>query len=339
MKNKVSYVELLKEAISEYDTKSFDYKGPLLDPIISFDGEGELKTQKDATSVLERYYFKEKNEDTRLFVEDVQEEEPEENIIETGEEADKIDKTMEDLEEEILGDGDVGDTFEEADESLADDIIPDKDKKDDLGGLGGNDATEEADKDGEREVSESIEQAVIEKLINEMEEVAEADEGVAEGEEVVEGDDISEELELEMAMLEAEESAVVEGEDVSEDLELEMAMLEAEEAASAGEETKDEEPDEEPEVKKDLDVDAAVKKESYGLGPINQNTAIEEAFRLFKEQIESEEAESSKEKTPKEETPEGEEEGEDKEAKVSEELELEMAMLAAEETNLNQSGE
>ena len=58
MKNKVSYVELLKEAISEYDTKSFDYKGPLIAPIISYDGEGELKTQKDATSVLERYYFK-----------------------------------------------------------------------------------------------------------------------------------------------------------------------------------------------------------------------------------------------------------------------------------------
>ncbi|MCK5614847.1 hypothetical protein KAR91_73980, partial [Candidatus Pacearchaeota archaeon] len=57
---KVSYMNLLKEAISEFDTsKSVDIKGPMLDPILSYNGGGELPTHKDAASILERYYFQE----------------------------------------------------------------------------------------------------------------------------------------------------------------------------------------------------------------------------------------------------------------------------------------
>jgi hypothetical protein len=59
-KKRVSYQKLLKEAISEYDTsKTVDVKGPMLDPILSYAGGGELPTHKDAASILERYYFKE----------------------------------------------------------------------------------------------------------------------------------------------------------------------------------------------------------------------------------------------------------------------------------------
>ena len=57
-KKRVSYQKLLKEAIAEYDTtKTVDVKGPMLDPILSYAGGGELPTHKDAASILERYYF------------------------------------------------------------------------------------------------------------------------------------------------------------------------------------------------------------------------------------------------------------------------------------------
>jgi hypothetical protein len=43
-KKKVSYQNLLKEAISEFDTsKTVDVKGPMLDPILKWDGDGLLK--------------------------------------------------------------------------------------------------------------------------------------------------------------------------------------------------------------------------------------------------------------------------------------------------------
>lgn len=59
-KKKVSYQNLLKEAISEFDTsKTVDVKGPMLDPILKWDGDGELPVYKDAASILERYYFNE----------------------------------------------------------------------------------------------------------------------------------------------------------------------------------------------------------------------------------------------------------------------------------------
>jgi hypothetical protein len=63
---KISYKQALKQAISEWDTsKTVDVKGPMLDAIISYKGDGELPIYKDAASILERYYFNE-NEDKPL---------------------------------------------------------------------------------------------------------------------------------------------------------------------------------------------------------------------------------------------------------------------------------
>ena len=63
MSKKQSYMNLLKEAISEFDTSdNLEVKGPMLDPIISWDGGGEIPTYKDAASILERYYFNEDQE-------------------------------------------------------------------------------------------------------------------------------------------------------------------------------------------------------------------------------------------------------------------------------------
>lgn len=73
MSKKVSYKNLLKQAISEYDTsKTVQVKGPMLDPILSWDGDGEIPVYKDAASILERYYFNESQEDP-ILVDDLQE--------------------------------------------------------------------------------------------------------------------------------------------------------------------------------------------------------------------------------------------------------------------------
>jgi len=72
---KVSYKNLLKQAISEFDTsKTVQVKGPMLDPILSWDGDGELPVYKDAASILERYYFNE-DEGDQVTVDDLSESE------------------------------------------------------------------------------------------------------------------------------------------------------------------------------------------------------------------------------------------------------------------------
>ena len=55
---KVQYTKLLKEALTEFDTtKTVDVTGPMTKQILSYKGDGELKTTSDAASILERYYF------------------------------------------------------------------------------------------------------------------------------------------------------------------------------------------------------------------------------------------------------------------------------------------
>jgi hypothetical protein len=64
MSKKKSYMSLLKEAIAEFDTSdNLEVKGPMLDPILSWDGGGEIPVYKDAASILERYYFNEDRDD------------------------------------------------------------------------------------------------------------------------------------------------------------------------------------------------------------------------------------------------------------------------------------
>ena len=64
---KKTYQELLKENLNEFDTtQTVDVKGPMLDPILGYEGDGELPTYKDAASVLERYYFGEKRSEHEI---------------------------------------------------------------------------------------------------------------------------------------------------------------------------------------------------------------------------------------------------------------------------------
>ena len=65
MAGKDNYIKHLKEALSTFTDipKEVDVKGPMVDPILGYDGSGEMTTYKDAASILERYYFKEQQED------------------------------------------------------------------------------------------------------------------------------------------------------------------------------------------------------------------------------------------------------------------------------------
>lgn len=86
---KVSYKNLLKEALSEFDTsKTVEVKGPMLDPILSWDGDGELPIYKDAASILERYYFNE-DVDVKVTVDDLTETEYNEDGTEAKTSAEK----------------------------------------------------------------------------------------------------------------------------------------------------------------------------------------------------------------------------------------------------------
>jgi len=145
MSAKVSYMKLLKEAISEFDTsKSVDVKGPMLDPILSYKGGGELPTHKDAASILERYYFQE-DEDRGVSVN-------EDTLAADDNEIDAIpgkdpQATKKDIEDEVTEGEEVTEAEEEDEEEPA-----------------------EVEQEGSAIVD--LENSVIEKLIGEMEDEA-----------------------------------------------------------------------------------------------------------------------------------------------------------------------
>ncbi len=172
--SKKSYMSLLKEAIAEFDTSDhLDVKGPMLDPIISWDGAGELPTSKDAASVLERYYFNEKQDDGVKTIEEMDYE---------NDKGDAKGESMEDTE---------GTGTSQAGTSKSDSIAGAKKErekeiaKEDEDLFEQEDKEEDEDEEESEEVSEDLEMenAIIEKLIAEME-----DEDLSEAEEVDEAD-------------------------------------------------------------------------------------------------------------------------------------------------------
>jgi hypothetical protein len=315
MKKKVSYVNLLKEAISEYDVKSFDYKGPMTEPIIGYTGDGEMETNKDAASILERYYFNEKSDSGVNVMEQTAEEpDPEEkNEIVTGDTPDDIEETMDDFEDEILDDEssieEALDLSEDIDLLGEEDYIGDADDLEEgvagavLGGalgsalgpagtVGGAAAGHMAQKkflpDNESDEM-TMESAILEKLIEEMEN---EEEGEKEGEK-------------------ADQPGVTDGE---------QGDVEA---------AKDE----------PLDVDKKVAKESFPIGPLSKASGksdktakeeIEEAFKIFTEEIMMEEDDG--------ETPAGNEEAgaAGKEKPVEDELDKDDLGLQKEDLSLEE---
>ncbi len=213
---KVSYKNLLKQAISEFDiSKTVEVKGPMLDPILSWDGDGELPVYKDAASILERYYFNE-DETDQVIIDDLTEADYNEDGTESKTAAEKHSKGTgteqsgtsdasdirgmeKDQErdiakeaEEVLDDEkDKDEDEEEMKEALDHFFSEQNDDVDDADAGAGADEPKDLDVDKEIEegadVTEDIENAVIEKLIDEMEDIDETevmtytDDGVKKG--------------------------------------------------------------------------------------------------------------------------------------------------------------
>ncbi|MGD2072673.1 MAG: hypothetical protein PVG65_04200 [Candidatus Thorarchaeota archaeon] len=185
-KKKVSYKNILKEAIAEFDTsKTTEVKGPMLDPVLSWEGGGELPTHKDAASILERYYF---NEDKDELVEVEEAEYNDDGKPDSGktmkhdkgagtEQAGTSDGKMDKREEEIAKEDE---DITEQDEEMKDEEEEEK---------------EEVEED--EELTEDVEKAVIEKLIEEMEEEEDEEEEEEGAEEVKEQDKMEDEEEEE----------------------------------------------------------------------------------------------------------------------------------------------
>lgn len=273
MKKKVSYVNLLKEAISEYDVKSFDYKGPMTEPIIGYTGDGEMETNKDAASILERYYFNEKSDSGVNVMEQTAEEpDPEEkNEIVTGDTPDDIEETMDDFEDEILDD-----------ESSIEEAL---DLSEDIDLLGEEDYIGDAD-----DLEEGVAGAVLGGSLGLPLGVAGVTGGAAAGHMAQKKfiDNESEELSMESAILEK----------LIEEMENEEDEKEGEKADQAGV-SDGEQGDVDAAKEEPLDVDKKVAtKESFPIGPLSKASGksdrtakeeIEEAFKIFKEEIMMEE--------------------------------------------------
>lgn len=306
MTKRVPYKDLLKQAISEFDTsKAVDVKGPFLDPILAYDGGGELPTHKDASSILERYYFKEKA-DPGVNVEHVDDVMPEVAPKEDG----AVKKLTKDIATAV--------TKPEADGH--------KEAQKTKLGEGEEEAAEEEVVAEEEVITteiEDMENAVIEKLIGEMEqELEEADftkdedntepAGVPKKDKagtVPSRDDladkftkpaqidkpkaVSDSVEIEPT----DKDEVVSEQDAEEEPE-EEKPLDVDKETKTADEKKDEKEakKDEKEAKKDeKEAEKDVKEESVGPGLRNSNEEdtgareLDEQFEIFKEAIEEEE--------------------------------------------------
>ena len=271
MSVKVSYTKLLKEAIAqEWDqTKTVDVQGPMTDPILGYDGDGELQTHKDAASVLERYYFKERDGNDLI----------EHTDNEIDEEPAAINKTKKDIEDEI-DDGESGSASfpkEGIDTDSDDDLMMEDD---------------------------SVENSVIEKLIAEMEnEEPDDDESDEEGD-----DELDEHEILEMDEEDSEETEEldvdkeVEGGAEEDEEEVEAEVKEALDAISSIGFIEEIDLDEELDI---LDETAgalgyappgfkgaqkgATDTTTSGAKSGYEDEELEEAFSIFQEEIEEDE--------------------------------------------------
>ena len=330
---KVSYKNLLKEAISEFTdvAKHAEVKGPFLDGILKWDGGGELPTTQDAASILERYYF---NEDQDADVEVTTEDE--------GSSAGASMKNAKGAGTEQAGTSDansVAASKTEKEKEIAKEQEEVEDEKEEEV----EEQEEVEDEPEEEEVTEDIENAVIEKLIAEMEEEDEDEEKVEEGETMAgkkdfDGVAAGMEATKEKKSKNPEEDTTGAGteqagtgtnagkvpnrKDVADSFVKPKNYSEQEDAEKPEGEEEEEE----------LDVDKKIKEDAgVGGGPIKAKGAmgkpgmgedeedIEEAFQIFKEQIEDEEEEAPEEEEVKEQEEvedKDKEEGEEEEVKV-----------------------
>jgi len=248
MSRKEQYMDLLKESLSEFDTtKTTDVKGPMLDPILGYQGQGEIETHKDAASVLERFYFK---QDERL---------------QTLDEIEDISTADEDNTDDYDKDGKVKSEVSTLKSEIEKEL---KEAVEDLS-TADEDNTEEYDKDG-KVVGDGTK--VIEDELKEAESFVENIEN-----------DVIEKLIAEMEDLDMDSESLFEGEDAELDVDKEID----------GSDSDDADGKEEPESKEEEEAEEVPEKQVSELavhmqGPLCDEEELEEAFELFREQIEEE---------------------------------------------------
>ena len=301
-KKRVPYQNLLKQAIAEFDTsKTVDVKGPMLDPILQWDGQGEIPVYKDAASILERYYF-EQEEDKGVEVSEMEYNEdgteaktPSEKHTETGEEgteqAGTSDKNIPGEKKEIQKD-----LAKEQDESAAEEEdveesakVSEQDEGEEEDEAEKVSEQDEGEDEGEEEMEESakvtedIENAVIEKLIAEMEDEDEGEEENVEEQETMKhatGDG------TEQAGTGDSDKEVPDRNDVADQMVKPKKIEEQDEPPK-------------PEEEEELDVDQEVTEQSAvpgGPSPTKkgedaEEDVYEEAFQLFQEAIDEDDSE------------------------------------------------
>lgn len=332
-KKRVSYQNMLKTAISEFDTsKTVDVKGPMLDPIISWDGDGELPVYKDAASILERYYFNE-GQDKGVEVSEM-------DYNEDGtEKKSSSEKHAHGPGTEQAGTSDeagIPGSKKDAEEDIAKEStdLTEQDEEEEE-----KDENEEEEVEESADLTEDMENAVIEKLIAEMEEeVAEQEEN---GDAEENGDEEEEEVEeamsyegdgvkpgssapkekeskdpeehttgagTEQAGTGDKEGQIPDRKDVHD--KFVKAKQYTDELAKLFEQDEEEEKDEEEEgeEEKELDVDKEVKEQASGAGHVPPPSLqkkmkgedqgeddLDEAFEIFKEAIEDDDEENKEE--------------------------------------------
>ena len=307
-KKRVSYQNLLKQAISEFDTsKTVDVKGPMLDPILKWDGNGELPIYKDAASILERYYFNERNDQGV----EVSEMDNNEDGTEAKTDAEKHTKGA---GTEQAGTADAS-TISGAKEEKAEDIKKeeklheDKDEEEEVESEEDEDEDEDKDEDEDEDEDldessvKNLENAVIEKLIAEMEEEVKETQINYTGDDVAPGMKAPKEKEAkgpeedaqgsgtEQAGTGTDAGQVPDRKDHADKFVKPKNYNEQDEVEVPGD--KDGDKDEE-DVDVELDVDEEVKEAALPLGPgmskgedsDDDEDVYEEAFKIFKEAIE-----------------------------------------------------
>lgn len=278
MSKKMSYIDLLKEAVTNYpgyDTsKTTDVKGPFVDDIVSYEGDGEMVTYKDASSILERYYF------------DVDE---------------GIENIHEQHEEEPAGSHD-GETIDKEKEEIVTKMTEQEEKDED------DEKEEKDDEDEEVEDLTETEKSIVEKLIEEMEEETDKEENLKEGETEPAGAGDAEKYIPEAEdKKDDEKEEETDEEDLDVDKELEewgTGILEEDDMEDEKEEKdEEEEKDEKKEDKKDKkDKKKPTSEAGPAGGPLGKNKSsgkkkgqyeedeadsdvLEEQFSIFKKQI------------------------------------------------------
>lgn len=192
---KKSYINILKENLQEADvTKTSDVLGPMVEPILGYGGDGELKTHQNVSDILKKYYFESDNDgmvnvDDAEYVSDGEKDQKDidkvkgkiEKIINSKEQTDNpsdkiLDEMVISLEDILLSEGE-GEGYDEVEEENID-----KETKMKLESLldGETDASDEVDSasddvvldpDSKTQLESALEAANVEK--NDDEEVIE----------------------------------------------------------------------------------------------------------------------------------------------------------------------